>query len=152
MSLKIFSIHKKESISFQNTQDKYAFSKDLSTLALSDGATQAYESGLWAEILVSSYIIAPTNKSPIFLNLLLKAANRFNREVRQSDLASQNKAIEGLLDKLQDKGAYCTFVGVEIRNDVAKVASYGDSVLFHFRKNRLINSVPVNKSSDLDLF
>lgn len=155
MSLKVFAIHKRESISFQNTQDKYAYTKDLSTIALSDGATQAFESGIWAEILVNSYIVNPSNKSSIFLNLLLKAANRFKREVNKNSIKdetkAETKALEGLLNTLYKKGSYCTFVGVEIENDIAKIASYGDSVLFHFRNNILINSIPVNKSSDLDL-
>ena len=118
MSLKVFAIHKRESISFQNIQDKYAYTKDLSTIALSDGATQAFESGIWAEILVNSYIVNPSNKSSIFLNLLLKAANRFNREVNKNSIKeetkAETKALEGLLNTLHKKGSYCTFVGVEI--------------------------------------
>ena len=151
MSLKVFAIHKRESISFGNIQDKYAYSKDVSTIALSDGATQAFESGVWAEILVNSYIDNPSNKSSIFLNLLLKAANRFNRVVNIDSIKTDTKALEGLLSNLYKKGSYCTFVGVKIENDIAKIASYGDSVFFHFRNNILINSIPVNKSSDLDL-
>ena len=67
MSLKVFSIHKKESISFNNTQDKYKYKKDLSCFALSDGATQGYESGKWADVLVNAYIKNPTNSKLSFL-------------------------------------------------------------------------------------
>ena len=150
MSLKIFSVHKRESVDFQNIQDKYSYKKDLSVLALSDGATQALNSALWAEILVSSYVLNPTNIAPKFFNLLVEAAKRFHRELKISTADSEDNAIAGLIDSLQQKGSYCTFVGVEINNDTAKIASYGDSVIFHFRNNILLDSIPVNTSVELD--
>ena len=153
MSLKVFSIHKKESVSFENIQDKYAYSKNLSSIALSDGATQSLDSALWSEILVNSYVENPTNNPSEFLQLFINSANDFvAKKEKEKSSEEQNKALVGLLNQLKEKGSYCTFVGVEINGDIAKVASYGDSVLFHFRKGKLINSIPTNNSEKLDSY
>jgi serine/threonine protein phosphatase PrpC len=150
MSLKIFSIHKKEAVSFNNTQDKYAYKTDLSSIALSDGATQGYESGAWANILVNSYINNPSNRASTFLRLLIQASTSFNRELNQKNIKVENKAIESLIQQTKEKGSYCTFIGVEINGHNVQVASYGDSVLFHFRNGELIHSIPTDNSSILD--
>ena len=152
MSLKIFSLHKKESVNFLNIQDKYAYKKDLSCIALSDGATQGYESGKWANILVNSYVQNPTNKLSLFINLLITASNRFNREINKKNINSKNEAIESLIKETQKKGSYCTFVGFEIQNDNVKVVSYGDSVFFHFREKKALKCIPTNESSSLDTY
>ncbi len=152
MSLKIFSLHKKESVNFLNIQDKYAYKKDLSCIALSDGATQGYESGKWANILVNSYVQNPTNKLSLFINLLITASNRFNREINKKNINSKNEAIKSLIQETQKKGSYCTFVGFNIEHDNVKVASYGDSVFFHFREKKALKFIPTNESSSLDAY
>ena len=57
-----------------------------------------------------------------------------------------------MINKSKEKGSYCTFIGVKINNKNVNVVSYGDSVFFHFKNEKLVHCIPTNKSSDLDNF
>jgi hypothetical protein len=130
MEIKIIQLHKKAAGTFDNIEDKVGFNPDNRSFAIADGATQSFQSGFWADLLVSEFIANPVfNKESFCTGILQKCLPEF--EAWSSSVpAPTNKSI-AMLDKEQRKeGASATFLGVRIsENGACKILSCGDCVL-----------------------
>ena len=145
MSFKVISIHKEESLTYDKIQDKYSIYNNK--FCVSDGTTQGYDSGKFAEILSDNFTGNKIRNKDDFFKISLKTSKTFNnRKVKESG----NKAIDKLREDKKKKGGSSTLIGCEIDGDKLHVLSYGDSMLFHLRDGNIIEKYPFNDSKELD--
>jgi len=145
MSFKVISIHKEESLSYDKIQDKYSISNKR--FCVSDGTTQGYDSGKFAELLSDNFTNNNVVNRDDFFEISLKTSKNFNnRKVKESG----NKAIDKLREDKKKKGGSSTLIGCNLDGDDLHVLSYGDSMLFHLRDGKVIEKYPFDDSKQLD--
>ena len=143
-----------------NKEEEYedAFYYDLSAgvVSIADGASQAYASKLWANILVKAFVQKiPSLEEGIakqsFQEWIKPLAEEWKNEIPWNDLP-WNEEMKA------ERGSFSTFLGVkfirdESRPDIAiwYALAVGDCCLFQIRKNKLIEAFPVRKSSDFGI-
>lgn len=112
--------------------------------AMSDGATQSSFSQLWAKLLANQFVNSP--KNTVLTNVISEAKKIWHTEVISHDLSWAAK------EKLH-QGSHATLLGLEFEsfgpfsdnkngNGRWSAISVGDTCLFQYRKELLINSVP----------
>lgn len=114
-------------------EDKFAFSEDGRRLALSDGASESFDSKLWADLLVQKFIADP-KVSPEWVASVLaeySVAHDF-----QSMSWSKQAAFE--------RGSFATLIGVEQfeEHNAVEVLSIGDSIALLTDGGKLIRGWP----------
>ena len=72
MSFKVISIHKEESLTYDKIQDKYSIYNNK--FCVSDGTTQGYDSGKFAEILSDNFIGNKIRNKDDFFKISLKTS------------------------------------------------------------------------------
>jgi len=114
-------------------EDKFAFSDDGKRLALCDGASESYDSKLWADLLARRFISDP-KVSPEWVAAALaeySAAHDF-----QSMSWSKQAAFE--------RGSFATLIGVEYfgEHHAVEVLAIGDSIALLTNSGKLIRGWP----------
>ena len=114
-------------------EDAFKWSSGRSVLALSVGATESFDSKLWAQFLVRLFILKP-ELSMARLDLAITAFTR--RHDPQSMSWSRQAAF--------DRGSFATLLGVSFTPelDQAHLLGIGDSVALLFDGPRLVTSFP----------
>lgn len=133
MLIKIMQLHKKSVNSFDEIEDKYSINENNKAIAISDGASQGYQSNLWARILTDKFVDNPVFDPLVFYQKILIPANEeFQKKIKNiPELPNKTYA---LLDKeKRKKGAFATFLGIKIfGNGECKAIACGDSSLIVF--------------------
>ncbi len=127
-SYKISKIKEK----FSDCQDSYGLSDDKLKIAISDGATQSFYSGPWAQILCNSYCSWPNPLSMQCWTEWLSSAqekwiNNMNQklvELREQGKPSWIECLNGLEMK---KDAFATFIGIRLDSSYIRGMAIGDS-------------------------
>lgn len=136
MEIKILQLHKKSVQVFDKIEDKVSINTTNSSLAISDGATQGFGSGIWAGVLTAEFISNPVFDKDTFVNETLKnSVLKYNSQI---DLlpSNSNKLYAKLMEDKKKEGGYGTFLGIQIlNNQTCRVIGAGDSNLFHFSGN-----------------
>lgn len=147
MDIKVFQLHKRASIKFNNIQDKFNLSLENKCIALSDGTTQSFKSELWAKMLVDWFASKPTFDLDVLKNNFKNLANEFT----DLDFAYSSNFAKASLEKAKkNKGGTATFIALHFINDFnIKVLNCGDSCLFKLRENKII-SFPFKNLEELD--
>lgn len=123
--------------------------------AVTDGATETYDSGRWANQLIASFV-SPEQASgaghPDLERDAMSAWFKAMQDQWQVDTPATSDYIEQL--KIR-QGTLATFVGGQLTgldggNPAWHAAALGDSVLFHVRGGRLITHLPALGSGDFD--
>jgi serine/threonine protein phosphatase PrpC len=141
-------IQKRDSIVFKDIQDKFALSVKDNVFALSDGTTQGFESGIWAELLVNAFVNYPTFKIESLLELFLEQVKVFDSMEFEF---SKNPAIAALELSNKKQGASATFLGIKIYSSFKiDVISCGDTNLFLIRQDGSLLKFPHNDIHSLD--
>ncbi|OCG68236.1 hypothetical protein A9G41_08630 [Gilliamella sp. Nev5-1] len=108
-------------------EDSWAISDDNLSIAISDGATESYDSKLWAKILCQKFV-GKTFSS--FDEYLISAEKDY---AKQHDIHNMTwTQIEAY-----QRGSFATFIGVnysQIKNSL-KITCIGDSCIFLFKKS-----------------
>lgn len=122
-------------------EDAWAVDDSVTRVALSDGASESFDSRTWAKLLVNAYA---TDSS-------------FSAEWLDKVLASYVAAVdyEALTWSKQaafDRGSFATLLGVEMAPNGldVEVLALGDSVAFHVRANQLQVSFPYTTAEQFD--
>lgn len=151
--LKFYGKVPKEDYSDEQCQDSYAILNDCG-YAISDGATHAIYSEIWAEILVNSFETLNIFSKDVFFN--------FDAWINQCQKLWQNKEEElkrknlpwFTLKKL-NSGSYATFLGLRfkipkdsIQKARWKCIAIGDSCLFVVKDDKLKYRFPIKDSKD----
>ena len=122
-------------------EDNWAASPDLTCFALSDGASESYDSKRWSEMLVKKYA-----GNPAFLpDWVHQAVAEYNSGVDFSSLSwSQQMAFE--------RGSYATLLTLQLAENGAEVEilSVGDCLAIHCRANNVLMSYPFNFPEQFD--
>lgn len=150
MEIKILQLHKEGVQVFEKIEDKVAFNTVNNTVAISDGATQGFASGIWAGILTDEFVARPTfNPNQFGAFLLKQCSHKFAAYIDNMPVTA-DKNMARLLDTKKKEGGYATFIGLQIiDNHTCKVICTGDSNLFHLSGSQ-INALPSNTLEGLN--
>ena len=122
-------------------EDNWAASADLMCFALSDGASESYDSKRWSEMLVTKYA-----SNPAFLpEWVHQAIAEYNSGVDFSSLSwSQQMAF--------DRGSYATLLTLQLAENGAEVEilSVGDCLALHCRADHVLMSYPFKSPEQFD--
>ena len=147
MSFKIFQLHKRSSYTYNNIQDKFAFSENYDIIAIADGTTQSFKSELWAEIITSNFAKNPTFDKDEFISLIKESASNFNL----SDFKYSENPAKAYLEKQKISfGATTTFLGLKLYDNFIEIISCGDSNVFIIKENNIYESYPFKNIDELD--
>ncbi len=119
----------------ESTEDAVAIAPDAGRLAISDGASESFDSKTWAQLLVESFVRSP-GLSPGWLPEVVR---QYNAQYDVSMLSwSKHAAFE--------RGSFATLLGVDEcpTHAAVEVLSVGDSLAVLLSKSGLIDSFPYN--------
>jgi hypothetical protein len=116
-------------------EDAFAFSADCRRLALCDGASESYDSRVWARLLASKFADDPT-----FSQEWLQSA--IDDYMREHDFASMSWSQQLAFER----GCFATLLGADYNPATGKVAliGVGDSVAVLFDNGVLAKAWPLN--------
>lgn len=125
---KVSKIKEKDS----DCQDAYSLSTDRSRVAISDGATQSFYSGLWSQILCNLYCSWPKLISHSRWNDWNDAARsqwieEVNKKLEELKGAGKPSWIECLNGIKLKKDAFATFIGISLEGPYLHGICIGDS-------------------------
>ena len=114
-------------------EDAFKWSSERSALALSDGATESFDSRLWARLLVRLFVRKPV-LSMAEVDMAIAAFSRCHdpRSMSWSRQAAFNR------------GSFATLLGVSVspERDQARVLAIGDTIALLLDGPRLVASFP----------
>ena len=80
MALKILQLHKRAAYKYNYIQDKYAYSQENRCYAIADGATQSFNSELWAYLITQRFIANPAFEPDTLIGLFKNCAEEFSNQ------------------------------------------------------------------------
>lgn len=121
-------------------EDAWAVDETVSKVALSDGASESYDSRTWATLLVKAYAA----DSAFSIEWLGKVLADYSSMVNYESLSWSKQAAF-------DRGSFATLLGLELApNGDVEVLALGDSVAFHLRGDQLLSSFPYTLPEQFD--
>lgn len=140
---KVSKIKEKDS----DCQDSYSLSTDRSRVAISDGATQSFYSGLWSQILCNLYCSWPklishsqwSDWNDAARAQWIEEVNLKLGELKDSGKPSWIECLNGI--KLK-KDAFATFIGISLENSYLHGICIGDSCAM------LVKQSPIDPDSE----
>jgi len=156
IKVKVFYLQKD---GYRPEQNDDAFSHDVPNgrLAIADGATTAYESGLWARIIVDTFVTNPPKPDQDSLIPWLEPlVDQWKKKVFGEELPWYKLA------KAQ-QGSSAALLGMQFtlppENSVEspdfsipwQALAIGDACLFQIRVNKLIKAFPVEESTNFGI-
>lgn len=131
-------------------EDAYAFDEAAGRAAVADGASDAFEAGAWARLLVATFVHAPPDVEPkAFLEWLRGPARAWKATLNWNDLPWYAE------QKARDVGGLATLLGFRLgeshQNGGAPSAQWnalavGDACLLHVRKHDVLMRFPVESA------
>lgn len=138
-----------------NTWDK---KKGNTIIAISDGATQSYLSGKWAETLVNIFKTIRYSPNTFKEKIFAKSSKDWIKFVQEYQIIRERESrplkwyeLEGI-----DEGAYATLVVLTIHppetGDTGEWEAFarGDSCLFYIHKNEFGYAFPLENSNEFN--
>lgn len=122
-------------------EDNWAANQELTCVAVSDGASESYDSNRWSEMLVKKYV-----DNPIFVpEWVHEAVAQYNSAVDFETLSwSQQMAFE--------RGSYATLLALQLaeNGEEVEILAIGDSLAIHCRDGALLKSYPFSSPEQFD--
>jgi hypothetical protein len=120
-----------------SNEDAYCINTAESRLALSDGASESFDSQSWARMLVESY----SASSAFSVDWLRATVSTFSSLYVREDLSWSKQGAF-------DKGSFATLLGVELINstDSIELIGIGDSICALVVDSRFVKSFPYSRS------
>lgn len=122
-------------------EDAWAADEAVTRIAVSDGASESFDSRAWARLLVNAY----ARDHGFSTEWLEKVLAEYLSSIDYESLTWSKQAA-------YDRGSFATLLGVELapdRSDV-KVLAIGDSTAFHLRHGQLLVSFPYTTAEEFD--
>jgi hypothetical protein len=125
----------------EENEDATAAASDALRFAVSDGATEGWESGPWATRLVASYVEKPPE--PLTFADWLTAARKWAPPVASGP-------APWYAEEKQEQGSFATLLGLELRRSKRTAGwawrslAIGDSCFLHLRGEKLALAVPLS--------
>jgi serine/threonine protein phosphatase PrpC len=142
----------KENESINNCQDNFHIAENC--LAIADGASQSFYSGIWAEMLVQHFCQNPDVNESNWKDWLHPIQEKWLSEIKQrieTAKKEENPSWVTNINRLNAREpATSTFVGLQFLENQIKVSIVGDSCLFIFHNNQLTKSYLLKKSDDFN--
>jgi hypothetical protein len=129
----------------EECQDAAAADPATGRFAIADGAAESAESGLWARLLVESFVHHPPEQPwPTWLAPLQR---QWADAVRRP---ADAEPLPWFLEGRYRDGAYATFLGLILDGPHWFALALGDSCLFQVRGERLYVAFPLAHSAQFD--
>lgn len=122
-------------------EDSWALNEALTCVALSDGASESYDSRAWAQQLVSKYATNPS-----FLPSWVEDATKAYAHHVDFDSLSWSKQAAF------ERGSYATLLGLQLAENgrEVEVLALGDSLACHVRGDTLLATFPYTSAEEFD--
>tara|TARA_Y100000590_G_scaffold319331_1_gene361385 strand:- start:68 stop:787 length:720 start_codon:yes stop_codon:yes gene_type:complete len=141
-----FSLKKKSETENLN-QDAYSINLNNGTFAIADGVSTAPFSEIWSQLIVTKFVKNPpdTNDSILISSWLDDIRKEWFSEIKK------NESVDDLVREVaEEEGSATTFLGGKFekinKRKKLDVFAIGDSNIFILRKNRIIDSFPIELS------
>lgn len=125
-----------------------------SVVAVADGASRSFFSGVWAKLLVEHFCSNPMVCVANWEEWLRPVQEQWYTEVKSKVESAKSEGkptwIEGYNGLNAKKPAASTFLGIELLQDRAKVCAIGDSCLFILRGGDFDLALPLGNSKDFN--
>jgi len=114
-------------------EDRWAFSDQNGTLALCDGASESFDSSVWAQILADKFVLDPAVTPEWLSDALVEY-------VARHDFAAMSWSQQASYDR----GSFSTLLGAQHipRNKTVEILATGDSLAVLTDGNRFVSSWP----------
>ena len=114
-------------------EDRWAFSAPLGTLALCDGASESFDSSVWAQILADRFVLDPAVTSGWLSDAL-------NEYVTRHDFAAMSWSRQASYER----GTFSTLLGAQhiAVNGTVEILAAGDSLAVLCDGARFVSSWP----------
>lgn len=134
-------------------EDSFGYSRKYRIAAVSDGASNNFESRLWARLLAQAFVQRPpaewTRRQ--VLDWVGSVAAEWSESIPWQDLTVFEEAKAAL-------GSAATLVGLRLESSSRladegtwRCLAWGDSCLFQITQGRLVTKLPLAKSADFDI-
>jgi hypothetical protein len=123
----------------ESTEDAFEIDVTSSRIALSDGASESFDSKTWAKLLVRSFVQNPE----VNIDWLAEAVGNYNERHDPASLSwSKQAAFE--------RGSYATLIGIEcFRNHCSiDIIGIGDSLAVLLSGNDFLDSFPYKTANE----
>lgn len=142
----------------RHCEDAHAFDVEAGRAAVSDGASDAFESGPWARLLVASYVHSPpTSEFNEFIKWLQGRARMWNFSLDWGGLPwyAQQKALDvgglaTLLGFTLDRSARMNGSNGSAHDAHWKALAVGDSCLLQIRDQMVVRRFPIENTQAFD--
>ena len=116
-----------------SNEDKFEFNSAESLFALSDGASESYNSKLWAKILVKNFVKTPIKE--------LSSIEECIKEYEANEIVSSLSWSKQLA---YERGSFATLLGVEYlpQSATVNILAIGDSLALLVDDGRVVESWP----------
>lgn len=114
--------------------------RDAFRVAIADGASESWQAGPWAQLLVEAFTKEEPAAWPTWIP---RVQSRWKQHV-----APSSQALPWFVEERAKQGAFATFLGVVIDEDGWQAVAVGDSCLFCVREDQLALAFPLTQSSD----
>ncbi|MBC1191930.1 PP2C family serine/threonine-protein phosphatase [Microcystis aeruginosa CS-558/01A06] len=144
----------KEMETISGCQDNFSYNEAKNCFAIADGATQSFYSSIWSKLLVNYFCENPQidkNNWQEWLELIQqKWLEEVKAELEKAKSGNNFAWIEIYNGLERSKSATSTFIGLQFIENQAKISIVGDSCLFIFQGNQLIQTHLLKKSTDFN--
>lgn len=115
----------KETTEASSNEDASDYDYQKNIFALSDGASESYNSKNWARILVNEFVDSPNLSEKWLLNCI-------HKYIAKLDLSSLTESQYIAFNK----GSFATLIGVQRQGNKINILNVGDSHIFVFTKDK----------------
>lgn len=144
----------KEMETISGCQDNFSCNEAKNCFAIADGATQSFYSSIWSKLLVDYFCENPQIDKNNWQEWLELIQQKWLEEVRaelEKAKSGNNFAWIEIYNGLErSKSATSTFIGLQFIENQAKISIVGDSCLFIFQGNQLIQTYLLKKSTNFN--
>jgi hypothetical protein len=133
MRLLFFASCPKDPNSSDINEDRWAVSEEMGTLALCDGASESFDSSVWAQTLADKFVLDPAVTSQWLADALADY-------VSHHDFAAMSWSRQASYER----GSFSTLLGAQhiIENATVKILAVGDSLAVLTDGIRFVSSWP----------
>jgi Protein phosphatase 2C len=134
-------------------EDSFDYSAESGIAAVSDGASNNFESRSWARLLTRAFVHRPPAEftAPQVLDWVDSVAAEWSESIPWQDLTVFEETKAAL-------GSAATLVGLKFESPALRKSegswrclALGDSCLFQVTRGQLVKSLPIAKSADFDI-